>query len=109
MKIEFLYFEGCSSYEEAFRNLLQALKELDQPAEIVRIRIKGQGEAIYRRFIGSPTIRVNGLDIDKSARSVTTYGLQCRTYEIDGKLTGVPTKEYIKEALQEIREQSSEK
>lgn len=49
-------------------------------AEVELTDVKTQAEAARLRFLGSPTVRVNGVDIDPAARSSTEYGLKCRVY-----------------------------
>lgn len=71
MHIQVLYFEGCPSYQTALRNLKEVLQEEDMDAEVEMIRVETEAEARQRRFLGSPTIRVNGLDIEEEAREMT--------------------------------------
>lgn len=66
---------------------------IDQPVEVVNIQSEEQ--AIERKFIGSPTIRVNGLDVDKAARGATDYGLRCRIYQTEEGLKGWPSKAMV--------------
>jgi hypothetical protein len=51
------------------------------------------------RFLGSPTVRINGMDIEPSARSRNYYGMMCRTY--DGG--GVPPEDLIRMAVSETQ------
>jgi DNA-binding transcriptional MerR regulator len=60
-------------------------------------------EAARLRFLGSPTIRVNGVDIDPVARSSTEYGLKCRVYRAGERFVGVPPRELLEHAIQEAR------
>ncbi len=103
MKIEFLYFDGCPNHQKAYELLSEVLREEQQPIEIDRIEIKNDEEAQQHKFIGSPTIRINGMDIDLSASEKQTYAKTCRVYVIDGKLSGLPTKKMIREALHKQR------
>ena len=54
--------------------------------------------AVPFKFLGSPTVRINGVDIEPSARSRTDFGMMCRRYE-DG--SGVPPKDLIRAAVLE--------
>jgi hypothetical protein len=49
-------------------------------------------------FQGSPTIRINGLDIELSARQRITFGMMCRTYKGSG---GVPSEDLIRKAIKD--------
>lgn len=53
------------------------------------------------RFLGSPTIRVHGRDIDLSAANRDDYGLKCRIYQTPAGLTGLPPDEWIVDAIAE--------
>jgi hypothetical protein len=55
-------------------------------------------------FLGSPTIRINGRDIDEKAQGQRDFGLRCRVYESEEGFRGVPPKEMILKALQRERE-----
>ena len=57
MKIEFLYFDGCPSYQTADRLLREALAEENQSATIEMIKIETEADAQRWKFAGPPTIR----------------------------------------------------
>lgn len=99
MKIDFLYFDGCPSYKVALRNLEEVIEELGVKAEIERINIEDNEMANEHKFFGSPTIRINGKDVDPSAEETTTYRRGCRIYITEEGIKGVPTKEMIKKAI----------
>lgn len=95
MKVEVLYFEGCPNHEPAVRLAREVLAELgkDVPVEVVEITSPEDAERL--RFLGSPTILVDGVDVEPSARTRADYGFSCRTY--GGK--GVPPRELIADAV----------
>jgi hypothetical protein len=45
--------------------------------------------------VGSPSVRIDGLDIEPSARQRTAFGMMCRTYESGG----VPSEDLIRSAI----------
>lgn len=98
MKIEFLYFDGCPNHERAFELLQEVLKENAIQATIERIEIKDDEDAGRHKFIGSPTIRIDGIDVD-TVSDDRPYAKTCRVYVVDGKLSGLPTREMIENAL----------
>lgn len=100
MKIRFLYLEGCPHAEPAFELLQQTLKELKISAEIEKIEIKTMEEAEKYGFLGSPTIQINGLDIEKNRRGEKAV-IGCRIYP-NG--SGLPPKEMIVEAVKELKD-----
>lgn len=67
---------------------------------IERIFIKDDNDAVRHRFIGSPTIRINGNDIEENLGD-RTYAKACRVYVERGRMSGLPTHEMIKKALDE--------
>jgi len=99
-KIEFLYFEGCPSYNKALENLKTVLVEENIEAAVELIHVDSPEDAEKFEFYGSPSIRVNGVDLE-GKRGEHSYS--CRIYEIDGLSTGIPTKEFIREKLNEYR------
>jgi mercuric ion transport protein len=103
MKVEVLYFEGCPNHVPAVERVREALQSENETADVQEIEVRTQGEAESLGFLGSPSVRINGLDIEPEARSLTSYGLSCRTY-LDGPTrSGVPSGELIRLALNEQR------
>ncbi len=99
LHIEFLYFRGCPNHEAARKLLVEVLRENRIKVTRHNMRIDSHDEAVAKRFIGSPTIRINGMDIDPSAENRADFGMQCRVYLAGGKYTGMPSKEMIRSAL----------
>jgi len=95
-KIEFLYFEGCPSYKKALDNLKAVLAEEKIKAAVELIHVDSPEDAEKFGFYGSPSIRVDGVDLEGKRGE---YSYACRIYEIDGLSTGIPTKEYIRGRL----------
>jgi hypothetical protein len=100
MKIELLYFEGCPSYQVAENSLREVLAEADQVDPIDMIEIKTEADAQQWRFLGSPTIRFDG--VDPFARGEADYGVECRVYLTPDGLRGWPTKDMLREAVNNV-------
>ncbi len=94
--VEFLYFEGCPSYKQALTNLEEVLADSAQEVNLKLINVDTPDQAEKFGFYGSPTIKVDGRDLEVRSGK---FSYNCRLYDIDGELTGIPTKEYIKEKL----------
>lgn len=105
MKIEVLYFEGCPNHAPAIDLVRDTLNTFGRQDQIHQIEVRTQAEAEALGFVGSPSIRINGSDIEPWARTAKTFGLSCRTY-FDGKHHGgVPSRELLHRAMREgIRE-----
>ena len=80
MKVELLYFDGCPSHEAFLPRLLELLARADVEAPVEQRRVESDEAAQRERFLGSPTLRVDGVDIDPGAGDRTDYGLKCRLY-----------------------------
>jgi hypothetical protein len=99
MRIELLYFQGCPNYLPAANRLRTVLRAERLTAEVSEIEVKDESTAKALRFFGSPTIRVNGLDIDAVSRSISETRYACRRYP-----GGLPSVEMIRMALKEAAE-----
>lgn len=94
--IEVLYFDGCPNHEgleEHLRSLLAAAGKEEMP--IVSRRIESDDQAEAERFLGSPTVRINRVDVDPSADDRHDYGLMCRVYATEEGLRGTPPDAWI--------------
>ena len=98
-KIEFLYFEGCPSYKEALKNLKKVLAEEHIKLDIEMINIENIEMAEQFSFQGSPSIRIDGNDLENRNEG---YNYSCRIYTINGEKTGIPSKEFIREKIHAI-------
>lgn len=99
MKIELLYWRECPSYPEAQQLLEEVLaaKGIDEPVEAREV--SSDEEAQRLSFPGSPTIRIDGRDVDPAGASEPP-ALTCRIYYLpDGRASPVPTREQLEEAL----------
>jgi glutaredoxin len=97
MKIEFLYFSNCPGYKSTLSLLEQIIVENDFDVSIEKIEITNEELAIQHRFLGSPSIRINGKDIEGREKS-SEYGLKCRIYPNN---LNVPPEPLLRKALQE--------
>lgn len=99
VNVKFLYYEECPSHEVALDRLRQVLAEEGIQAEIEIIKVETDEQAQRLRFIGSPTILVNGRDIDPPP-SDAHYALTCRAYRLeDGRISPLPSPDMIRHAL----------
>ena len=80
MRIEVLDFDGCPNYEALLPRLHKILERTGVSAEIDLRRIASDDAAQRERFLGSPTVRINGRDVEPEAERRTDYGLKCRLY-----------------------------
>ncbi len=97
--VELLYFDGCPSHDAFLPHLRALLADHAVAVPITLTRIDSDEDAQRHRFLGSPTLRVNGRDVDPTAAGRTTYGLQCRLYATDQGRTGTPPDAWILDAV----------
>ncbi len=104
MRVELLWWEGCPSHPRALHDLRDALREEGEPADAVEVRHVGSDEEARReRFIGSPTIRIDGEDVVPPTD--VPFSLNCRIYRLrDGRVSPVPDPEDVRETLRRIKE-----
>ncbi len=101
MKIELLYFEGCPSYQTALKCLEEVIKEQKLSVHVEMVKTESDEEALKNRFLGSPSIRVNGLDIEPCAQERGKFSICCRLCPEAGKIAGWPSKDLIRHAIEE--------
>lgn len=103
MRVELLYWDGCPSHPQALADLRAAMTELGLDPETVEVREVGDEEQAQReRFIGSPTIRIDGVDIAEPGAE--PFGLTCRIYHRrDGRVSPTPDPADVRDALTRAR------
>jgi hypothetical protein len=99
--IDILYFDACPGWRGAVERVRQVVSEggLGAQVEVRAIPIETEEDARTHRFVGSPTVRIDGRDLEPAAEGRTSFGLQCRVYDVDGRLEGLPPTGWIRKAL----------
>jgi len=96
MQVRVVYFRGCPNHEPAMALIREIANEIGVPIELREVGVESTEDAQRERMLGSPTIQVNGLDIDPSARSRDDFAMSCRVF---GGSEGLPPREMILAAL----------
>jgi hypothetical protein len=102
MRIELLYIGDCPHHTPARAALDEAIRIEQVVADVSELEIKDASTARAMGFLGSPSIRIDGNDIDPGASG--TAGMCCRTYIESGLPKGVPSLQMIRQALRNARE-----
>ena len=102
MTIEILHFSDCPNYPLAVERVRAALQDEHVSAEIRHVPVLDAATAAAAGFPGSPTIRINGVDVEPSARGSSASGLCCRTYRGNGSSDGAPSTELIRQAIRQL-------
>ena len=107
MTIELFYFDGCPSYLRALDNLKEALRlEAPEAPDVELVAVTSDADAQAKRLIGSPTIRIDGVDLEGPDADTHGYALGCRVYSDEGQMAGWPSVTQIRHALNGARKNS---
>src|SRR5919108_5910351 len=99
-KIELLWWQGCPSWEQALAELREEVAGAGlDPATVDVKEIDTEADARREEFVGSPTIRIDGRDVQPPGDEPA--GLTCRIYRLrDGRFSALPDREDVREALE---------
>ena len=98
-RVELLWWDGCPSTQNALTLVREVLADegLDPDAVVLR-EVSTDEDAERERFIGSPTIRIGGIEVAPAEGE--PVGLSCRIYRLrDGRISPVPDREDIRDAI----------
>ena len=107
VRIEIYYIAGCPNRRIMEKRVWEVLKELDLAAEVREVRV--DPPFAVQGFLGSPTVHINGIDIEASARTSKWMGLIWRTYRKEGQMESAPSKQLIRQAILEADKLLSKK
>ncbi len=98
--VELLFWSGCPSHPQALADLRAAMGELGLDPDSVQVReVASDEQAGAEGFVGSPTIRIDGRDVQPPTAGEPT-GLTCRIYHRrDGRISPTPDPLDLREAL----------
>jgi hypothetical protein len=99
MTVELLFWDGCPSHPEALAQLRRILDEERVAANIDIREVTSDEQAQQERFIGSPTIRINGEDVTTPTEE-EAFSLSCRVYQTrEGRISPLPDPEDVRAAI----------
>jgi hypothetical protein len=98
-RVELLWWSGCPSWEEAVRLVRAEMEAAGLDPEALEVReVRSDEQAERDGFPGSPTIRVDGRDVQDPGDQ--PLGLTCRVYRLrDGRISALPDPEDVRDAL----------
>ena len=99
MLVELLFWDGCPSHSRALADLRAAMTDFGLDPNMVAVReIDTHEQAMQERFVGSPTIRIDGIDVVPPGEE--PFGLACRVYyRRDGRVSPTPDPADVRDAL----------
>lgn len=100
LEVRVVVVEGCPGRDATVERIKVIAEDLDVAIALRSVLVTTPGGAVEAHLLGSPTILVNGLDIEHSARKRSDFSIACRVY--GG--TPVPPKAMIEAALRDAPE-----
>jgi hypothetical protein len=100
-RVEILYFDGCPNHEATRELVERVATEFAVHAQPELVEVPDGEAARALRFLGSPTVRVDGRDVEPGAEDRTEYVLACRVYQGEHGFSGLPDERWVREALAE--------
>src|SRR6266540_3375543 len=97
--VEILSFAGCLNHLGAIALVERVSGEVGLEPEIRVLDVPDHEAAQRLRFLGSPTIRVGGRDVDPRAEERSDYALSCRVFRTDAGIVGQPDPRWVRDAL----------
>ena len=97
--VEILSFAGCPNHHGAIALVERVSGELGLDPEIRLLDVPDHEAAQRLRFLGSPTIRIGGRDVDPHTDERTDYALSCRVFRTEAGIAGQPDERWVREAL----------
>ena len=97
--VEILSFAGCPNHLGAIELVERVSGEVGLDPEIRVLDVPDHDAAEQLRFLGSPTIRVGGLDVDPRAEERSDYALSCRVFRTETGIAGQPDARWVRDAL----------
>jgi hypothetical protein len=100
MNIELLYVANCPNYVVALERLRAILSAESVQTPVSEVLVSDAAMAQSLKFPGSPTIRINGQDVEPQSEQITSFGLMCRLYSGG---SGAPSEQRLRVALERAR------
>ena len=97
--VEILSFDGCPNWRGAVELVERIAAEIGVQADVRIVDVPDPETAERLRFLGSPTVRIAGEDVEPDAAARTDYVLSCRIYRTEAGLRGQPDERWVREAL----------
>jgi hypothetical protein len=94
-----LTVDGCPNRDAAIALVERVGRQLASNAEVRVIEVPDQQTAEQTRFLGSPTIRIDGYDIERDADRRQGFVHACRLYQGQRSLHGLPQEDWLCQAL----------
>lgn len=98
-RVDILYFDGCPNHEAAHRLVERVAAQVGIEPEIELVNVPDADAATTLRFLGSPTVRIDGRDVEPGAEERREFVFSCRVYRSERGFSGQPDEAWIRSAL----------
>lgn len=98
MLVEVFSFEGCPHGEPALELAQATVDQLAVQAEVRLVSVT-ESQTEYARFLGSPSIRVDGIDVEPGADLRRDFSHSCRLYQTSDGPSALPDVAWIRDKL----------
>lgn len=99
IQVELLYFDGCPNHEGTRELVRRITNELGIVPELRLVEVPDAEAAESLHFLGSPTVRVNGRDVEPGAQERDSFQHACRIYRTEDGQRGQPDERWVRDAL----------
>jgi len=104
MRIEIFGARGAPQLEETRQLVEEAVAETEEPdIEIVTVPVDGPEDARAKKSLGTPTVRVNGMDVEYAEREPEEYSAGGRYYATPDGWKPQPARGMIVRAIKAAR------
>jgi hypothetical protein len=97
--VEIFYFDGCPNYEGARALVERVSAKLELEPQLRLVEVPDEEAARRLHFLGSPTIRIGGRDVDPQIVEREDYVLSCRVYRTESGFDRQPDETWVRDAL----------
>lgn len=74
LDVQILYTEGCANTPQTVQRVRDVARDMGIAIQVNQVLVASQDQADALHFLGSPTVQINGQDIDPAARAATAFG-----------------------------------
>jgi len=101
LRLEVLYIDGCTNVRDTVALVQHVVSDLHVDADLHLVEVADAADAVEHHFFGSPTVRVEGTDVEPSADERSDYAFACRLYQTETSLDTRPAEEWIRTAVRQ--------